>query len=249
VDPGASWDEPLASLFEALDARLARGHALDSVLLTHHHYDHWGGLGAVLERYGPQQVHAHAVTIEAVGTVAGAQFCPMAQGDELRVAGVVLEAVFTPGHTLGHLAFLDRARGVLYGGDMVASEGTIMIDPGEGDMTQYLDSLAKLRELELQLLIPSHGAPIEAPHAVIDWYIQHRLHRESLVLEALTESFEGLDVVVLQAYSDVDPSLHWIASRSCLAHLQKLDLEGRAGREGERWRRVDGCGGGPLHPL
>ena len=73
-----------------------------------------------------------------------------------------MEAHHTPGHAPGHLAFHLRERRALIAGDMVGGMSTILIDPEQGDMGAYLDSLERLRRLDCRTLLPGHGPPLPA---------------------------------------------------------------------------------------
>jgi hypothetical protein len=66
--------------------------------------------------------------------------------------------------------------------------------------------------------------------------IQHRLRREKHVLAALAAGLQELSALVEQVYADTPGELWAYAERTLLAHLLKLEAEGRAARAGERWR-------------
>jgi len=150
----------------------------------------------------------------------------------------------TPGHTRGHLCLLHPRTGSLFCGDHIpGGTGTVIIDPPEGNMAAYMRSLARLLEEPIETLFPGHGSPQGAAKRRIEWLISHRRKREALVLAALAEEPEPLEALVKRAYRDTPPELWKYAERSLLAHLEKLEAEGRAvraeGREsGERWARA-----------
>lgn len=125
-------------------------------------------------------------------------------------------------------------------GDLVATWGTILIDPSEGDMAAYLRSLARVREAAPRLLLPAHGGAVVAVAEKLDAYIAHRMWREERVCEALRASPGARSAeLVARVYSDVEPSLYPLAERSLIAHLAKLEAEGRAERHGDRWTFPD----------
>jgi glyoxylase-like metal-dependent hydrolase (beta-lactamase superfamily II) len=119
---------------------------------------------------------------------------------------------------------------------MVAGTGTIIVDPPEGKMALYLESLRRLRALDAGVLYPAHGPPIGDPARLIDEYVAHRLDRERKVLAAVEQGAAPVDVLVPRAYPEIQPVLYPFAARSLLAHLQKLEAEGRVVVEGEAWR-------------
>jgi glyoxylase-like metal-dependent hydrolase (beta-lactamase superfamily II) len=129
---------------------------------------------------------------------------------------------------------------------MVASVGTILIAPGDGDMRVYLEQLERLAALDAHLALPAHGEPIEQPTALFHHYVVHRMMRENKVLAAVVQGgVEGspLDELLSRAYDDVPEGTWPIAVLSLQAHLAKLAEEGRVRievREGERSRYIAG---------
>ena len=149
----------------------------------------------------------------------------------------MLGAVHTPGHASNHTCYLHPASNSLFTGDHVIDGSTVVIDPPDGNMKQYIDSLRRVRDLECEALMPGHGDVIADPKRVIDWIIDHRLQRESKVFTALQEN-PGLTPreLVPHVYTDVDEKLYGWAARSLLAHLEKLLEERRASLSDGRWR-------------
>ena len=106
-------------------------------------------------------------------------------------------------------------------------------------MREYLDSLAALQSEDLDWLAPGHGFLIPRPQDAIRLLMRHRLHREAKVLSALRElGPAGLDTLVLRVYDDVPERMHPVAQRSLLAHLLKLDADGKAREADGRWEPV-----------
>ena len=243
IDPGSGDPEELERLFDLIAMLEEDGRKLQLVLLTHHHPDHVGGLAAVRERYGVR-VAAHRETAKHVAvdfTLEDADVVPLAPGK----ADWTLRAIHTPGHTRGHLCFLHARTGSLFSGDhVVGGAGTVIVDPPEGDMGDYVRSLEKLLALEARTLFPAHGSPQGGVERRIRGLIEHRRQREAKVLAALAASPAGARVAELvpRAYDDTPQALWPYAERSLLAHLLELESQGRAEREvgvpasEERWR-------------
>jgi glyoxylase-like metal-dependent hydrolase (beta-lactamase superfamily II) len=197
------------------------------VLLTHHHGDHVGAAAHVAARGVP--VWAHEATAARVKVPVART---LADGDPCGP----LRAVFTPGHAPGHLCFHDPATGALVAGDMVAGVGTILIDPSEGDMRAYLDSLARMQALAPRVILPSHGGVISDAAGKLREYVAHRLMRERKVAEALAAAGRAAPgALVPVAYADTPKLLWGLAERSLVAHLVKLAADGRARRDGDLW--------------
>lgn len=221
VDPGSPYGDQQA----ILDAELARI-GVAGVALTHHHGDHTGGAEALAQRWGVP-IAAHPATAARLeGIVRVTQL--VADGDQLHG----MTCVATPGHAEGHLCF--ELPGALIAGDMVAGLGTILIDPDEGDMALYLDSLERLRARPQAAILPAHGPMIADGHAKLAEYLAHRRMREQRVVDALAGG-GTVDELVERAYADTPRVLWSIARRSLLAHLVKLAREGRAREASGRW--------------
>ncbi|MGC3999953.1 MAG: MBL fold metallo-hydrolase [Anaeromyxobacter sp.] len=227
VDPGA-WDaDEQERLFALVDGLAGEGRPLRAVWLTHGHPDHVGAVAAVAARYGVP-VKGHPLVAARLPEPVAVE--PLADGDRLGRFRVLA----TPGHAREHLAFLDEETGALLAGDMVSTLSTIVIDPAEGDMAEYMRQLARLRDLGPRTLYPAHGPPAPDAAARLDGYLEHRLARERLVREALVTS-GTLEAVTARAYADTPPVLHPLAARSCLASLLKLQAEGVAREQGGAW--------------
>ncbi|HUS31716.1 MAG TPA: MBL fold metallo-hydrolase [Kofleriaceae bacterium] len=229
VDPGSPYPDQQAILDSALEREADAGRPIGGVLLTHHHGDHVGGAAALAARFGVP-IAAHRRTAERLrGRVDVAREL----GDNEILDDIT--CVFTPGHADGHLVF--EKAGAQIAGDMVAGIGTILIDPSEGDMADYLASLARMLERAPSLLLPAHGPPITDAAGKLREYIAHRTMREDRVVAALTSRADAsVDELVPDVYADTPRILWPLAGRSLRAHLDKLVKQGRA-REVEpgRW--------------
>jgi glyoxylase-like metal-dependent hydrolase (beta-lactamase superfamily II) len=138
----------------------------------------------------------------------------------------------TPGHASDHLCFFLEEERVLFTGDTVLSGSTTVINPPDGDMAAYLQSLERLRKRRLSRLCPGHGDVLDDPKAILSEYVDHRMERENQILEILSAGPSKITDLVSKIYVDVPEALHDMAGRSVLAHLQKLKAEGRvSGRD------------------
>jgi glyoxylase-like metal-dependent hydrolase (beta-lactamase superfamily II)/8-oxo-dGTP pyrophosphatase MutT (NUDIX family) len=237
IDPASPYADERAALDDALSHWADRGRRVVEIWLTHHHPDHVGGAAYLAGRLGVP-VAAHPVTAELVAPQIRVDRT-IEDGDVYEIAGDPLRrlrAVFTPGHAPGHLCFFEETTGLLIAGDMVASIGTIIVDPDEGDMQKYLDSLALMKTLTARALLPAHGGAITDANGKLDEYIEHRLWREDRVFRALAARGSATAAeLVPPVYSDVPPKLFPLAERSLIAHLIKLANDGRIARDGARW--------------
>jgi glyoxylase-like metal-dependent hydrolase (beta-lactamase superfamily II) len=182
-----------------LDAvRRAAGDGIEGVVLTHSHADHAEGADSL-----------------------GAPATVPRDGEEVGP----FRAVATPGHSPDSVCLLAGA--VCFTGDTVLGSGSVFIAPGEGSLSAYLDSLRRLRALELDVLCPGHGPYVWDPAAKLDEYVSHRLERERRLVEALDAGLRTRDELLDSAWSDAPPELRDFAALSLASHLEKLAEEGR----------------------
>jgi glyoxylase-like metal-dependent hydrolase (beta-lactamase superfamily II)/8-oxo-dGTP pyrophosphatase MutT (NUDIX family) len=232
VDPGSPYPEEQATLDKTLSLLHDEGRRAAGVLLTHHHHDHVGG-ATHLARKLDLPIAATAQTAELLDFPVQRI---LREGDALQVGPRGWKCLHLPGHTRGHLCLIEEGSGAVVAGDLVAGIGTVIVDPPEGDMLDYLASLRRLLQLGPGVIYPAHGPVVSAGADRLRGYLEHRLQREELVLAALRSLGAATPAqLVPPSYPDVQPEVYPLAERSLLAHLGKLVKEGRA-RLDERGR-------------
>jgi glyoxylase-like metal-dependent hydrolase (beta-lactamase superfamily II) len=233
IDPGPDDAAHVEAIAAAGAGRIAW------ILVTHTHRDHSPAARSLRQRTGALVVGRVAPAVSHQD----ARFRPDAQpvdGERVVLADATLRCIATPGHASNHLCFLLEQGGVLFTGDHILGQVSPVILPPDGDMADYLDSLGRLREMPLTVIAPGHGPLLQRPVEVIDALIGHRLAREAKTHEALRlAGTVTLDELLAVVYTDVDPALHELARHSLLAHLLKLEHEGRAGRQDTLWRAFE----------
>ena len=222
IDPGPALPEHVDAIIDSAPGPIRW------ILVTHTHPDHSPGAALLASRTGAELLGRPAPD----GDHQDKTFQPtriLADGDLLETDEFRVEAIHTPGHASNHLCFLHAATNWIVTGDHVIDGSTVVIDPPDGSMSDYLEALARVRDREPDALLPGHGDRIAAPRPVIDWIIEHRLAREAKVVAALS-NFPGLTTheLVPHVYQDAPEHLHPLAERSLLAHLLKLEADGRA---------------------
>lgn len=231
IDPGPVDPVHLERILELT------GGTVERIVCTHSHTDHSPGAAVLSARTGASVLGMPAPSVDCYqdetyrpGRVL--QDCERVEGDDF-----ALTALHTPGHASNHVCLLLEAGGLLFTGDHLMSGSTVVILPPDGSMRQYLDSLRRLRELPVRDLAPGHGAVIQGAVAEIDRVIAHRLSREEKVIDALRQlEMPTLDLLLPVAYADVPAFMHPVARYSLLAHVLKLEQEGRVLRDGDSWR-------------
>ncbi|MBA2311456.1 MAG: MBL fold metallo-hydrolase [Actinobacteria bacterium] len=203
------------------------------IAVTHRHPDHVGGAERLSGRLG---IPVRAFGKEPAG---GAAVDPLADQDVLEISGARLKALHTPGHSSDHLCFLLEGVASLLSGDVILGEGTSVIAPPDGDMRAYLESLRRLRELDLQRIYPGHFRPLDGGDEVIDRYLAHRAERARAIGTILKKGPATPEQIVAAVYTQTDEQLHDLARESVRAHLEMLRTAGRARVEDDRWTAVE----------
>ena len=238
VDPGPSDPAQQQILIDLLRAEAAAGRELVAIVLTHHHGDHIGAAMALHREFGAP-IAAHARTADRLNGYVSVQRI-LQDNDELVVGTTRARVHFTPGHADGHICIWTDAEDVIVG-DMVAGVGTILIDPDEGDMAHYLDSLAALRKRGARRLLPAHGPVLHDGPEALNRYIAHRTMREAKIFAAVSKLGAATEsALVAVSYDDTPRGLWPLAELSQRSHLLKLQREGRVARDGGLWRVAEG---------
>lgn len=224
IDPGPEDDTHLAAILAAADARSAR---IDAIVLTHSHSDH-RPLAARLAAHTGAPVYCFDPSAGDEGAHA------LADGDVVHAATVALIAVHTPGHTHDHLCFFVAATRTLYTGDHILNGTTSVVHPDDGDMSDYVDSLRRVRALQPLTILPGHGERVDEAPALIDEYIDHRLQREEQIRVAAQgrPAFMPMDLVPT-LYAGYPVEVYPLAAWTVQAHLDKLARDGSIERVSE----------------
>jgi len=154
--------------------------------------------------------------------------------------GSTLQAIHTPGHASNHLCYLLEEEKLLFTGDHVMQQSTVVINPPDGDMAAYLASLRELSRRDLDWLAPGHGFLMAQPAQAMQGIVAHRLRREAKVVAAMRALGPAdVDTLLARVYDDVQPRLLAMAMRSLTAHLHKLRDDGAARERDGRWALTD----------
>ncbi|WP_322873922.1 MBL fold metallo-hydrolase [Marinobacter bohaiensis] len=229
IDPGPHHEQHLHRLLDQC------GGQLRAILVTHTHGDHSPGAQALKAATGAPLIGLPPPADGHQDLTFRPDHIP-ADGETIELDGTRLKILHTPGHASNHLCFLHEGEGMLFSGDHIMQGSTVVINPPDGDMTDYLNALMNLLEEEMEWIAPGHGFLMAYPQLVIDLLVTHRLSRERKVVRALRKVGPApLETLVGEAYADAATALHRMAERSLLAHLLKLEKDGRARREGDDW--------------
>jgi glyoxylase-like metal-dependent hydrolase (beta-lactamase superfamily II) len=153
------------------------------------------------------------------------------EGDVIELDGTKLRVIYTPGHAQGHICLYDEERKTLFSGDHVLGSGTPYVgqwpDGSNGNMRDYINSLKKLRRLDMRLILPSHGPIVTEPYSRIDETIERKMKREEEIIQALERGGRrDLWSLTKEVYK-CSPNDAYYYSSCVLAYLSKLRDEGK----------------------
>jgi glyoxylase-like metal-dependent hydrolase (beta-lactamase superfamily II) len=207
VDPGPDDDEHITRV-----AALGR---ITLVLISHRHPDHTDAIDKLVEATGATVRSAGSGFLRGLGG-------HLVDGEVIDAAGLKITVMATPGHTADSLSFvLDDA---VLTADTVLGRGTTVMDKEDGSLTDYVESLHRLRGLGRRTVLPGHGPDLPDLEAVASGYLAHRQERLEQVRSALRELGEDASArqIVEHVYTDVDEKLWDAAEWSVQVQLDYL---------------------------
>jgi glyoxylase-like metal-dependent hydrolase (beta-lactamase superfamily II) len=222
IDPGPDDDAHLSAIVE---------HGpVAAILITHGHHDHAEGAPRASRLLGD-------VPVLAVDPQHGVGAAPLSRPGRLDLGastgtspgagGLVIDVLATPGHTGDSVCFLVEHAGerVIFSGDTILGRGTAVVAWPDGDLGQYLTSLATLCSYPGIAVLPGHGPALADCAAVARAYLEHRRERLDQVRAAVAAGADTAEAVVAAVYPDVDPALRFAAEWSARAQLEHLSRE------------------------
>ncbi len=207
---------------------------LKGIVVTHRHPPHWGNAPAIQNVTGAPIISTAAEKAAIEEGMAGARVGHEVQdGETLGVGDTTIEFVHAPGHTYGSLAVFLRERKALFTGDNVMGTGTSVVNPGEGEIALFLQTMEKFMRYDPAVIYPGQGPVITSPQAKLRELIQHRREREEQIVDLLTQGPKSVDDLFRGIYSGLNERLSHLARNQIRSHLIKLEREGRVSASGQ----------------
>jgi endoribonuclease LACTB2 len=210
---------------------------LKGIVVTHRHPPHWGNAPA-LQRASGAPIIATATEKDAIeARMAGATVDKVVEdGETLGLGDTTIEFVHAPGHTYGSLAVFRREDRALFAGDNVMGTGSSVVNPGEGEIALYLQTMEKFMRYAPMVIYPGQGPVVTNPRAKLQELIRHRQERETQIVDLLTHGPKSVDELFGSIYHGLDERLSHLAHNQIRSHLMKLENEGRVSASGPRYR-------------
>ena len=229
IDPGPAIDEHIEHILKVGDGRIRH------IVCTHTHPDH-----------SPAAAHlARELEVPMIGAVTADdqhQDLTFQPDIHLEQDAVIaghdwsIRAIHTPGHVDNHYCFLLEEEGMVFAGDHIMNGSTVVIVPPGGNMKDYIESLQRLLDYDVKAIAPGHGEIIPGCRDEVEKLVRHRLMREAKVVANLGRSGPvPIETLVVSVYDDVPEAMHRWAQLSLLAHLLKLEVDGRACQNAGIW--------------
>jgi glyoxylase-like metal-dependent hydrolase (beta-lactamase superfamily II)/8-oxo-dGTP pyrophosphatase MutT (NUDIX family) len=234
IDPGPADADHLVRL------HAAAGGDIRMIVCTHSHPDHSPGalpLQALCEAADKRRPPILGLASLATAR-ADSAFTPdrtLSNHELLRLVSTgpesqtthTLKVIHTPGHAANHLCLVLLEDGLMFSGDHILNGSTTIVNPPDGNMNAYLDSLDLLSAAcdahQIEFILPAHGYALGEAKNAIAQLKAHRLKREAKVLKVMQAYPAGtLDDWVPLAYDDVHERVWPIAKRSLLAHVERI---------------------------
>lgn len=235
IDPGPNDAAHIGRLWRATQGDIRM------IVCTHSHADHSPGaapLQALCKKAKPPILGlSSAPTARSSARFAAER--ELLDGERLVLSGTgadgqeithTLRAIHTPGHAANHVCLVLEEDGLLFSGDHILNGSTTVVDPPDGDMNAYLDSLDKLDAAcaasevgGIDFILPAHGYVIGSARTAIAHLKAHRLKREAKIASAMKKLPQGTPEDWLPlAYDDVPERMWPVAARSLAAHVARI---------------------------
>ena len=219
VDPGPLDEAHLRRVLALVDSLGAR---VGLTILTHRHLDH--------AEAGSRFAELTGAAVRAVGRAHD----DLDDGEVLRVGGLELRVVSTPGHTADSISFALPADHALLTGDTVLGRGTTVVAHPDGELAAYLESLERIAALTgdgaVTAILPGHGPVVPDAAAMVAYYRHHRAERLEQVRQALADGAatedDPVEGVLRRVYADVPESVWPAARMSIRAQVDYLSARG-----------------------
>ncbi len=160
-------------------------------------------------------------------------------GEELEIGGKIFYVIHTPGHTIGHISLYDKEKKLLFSGDHILKH--ITPNPvmdlvnkkkyGFKSLISYVDTLSKMRDMDVKLVLPGHGDFVYDLKEKIDEIMYHHQLRKQTLLDLLTQGKKTRATLSSELFGTLDEMQIYLGLSEVEGHLEILEREGKVEKE------------------
>lgn len=226
IDTGWNRPEEIQARLDYIDT--VPHPPVEYLIITHRHGANVGGASAMVRRFGgiivshPQEKEHIDEALDGITVGRTVQ-----DGERLDIGGITLEIIHAPGHTFGSLGVFLHERRALFTGDNVMGVGTSVVNPGQGDIGLFLETMDRFLRYDAQVIYPGQGPVVADPRAKLEELIAHRREREDQIIAQLTQGPRTVEELFQVIYTDLVEQRHNMARNQVRSHLSKLEREGK----------------------
>ncbi|MEI3605343.1 MBL fold metallo-hydrolase [Pseudogracilibacillus sp. SE30717A] len=159
----------------------------------------------------------------------------LTEGEKIKFGKYEYEILFTPGHSEGLICLYNRDKHLLFSTDHILPKITPNISywfyGEENPLLSYEHSLNKIKQLDIDYVIPSHGEPFTNVNRRIEEIWKHHVQNFEVILDAIKDSRTIFDVCKILFPRDLTTYDYQFAIGETIAHLNYLRLKGECRRE------------------
>ena len=171
---------------------------------------------------------------------------PLTEGEQLRAGRVKLDVLHLPGHTPGLVCLWDAEHRLLFADDHLLARTSPnpfleLVDERttRRALVQYLHSIGRIRALDVEWVLPGHGAPFQGHRAAIDSLLKFYVRRQEKLLEALAEGPRTTVELSLVLFGPQEGARLYLTLSEVVGNLEVLEAAGRVrslpGERLDRW--------------
>ena len=214
--------------------------SLKYIIITHRHPPHWGNAEFV-KKHNDAIIISTDIEAPYINDYFENYKVDIEIDDNLDIdlGNFQISVMKTPGHTSGTLAVFEKENKYLFPGDTIMEKGTSVINPGDGKIADYLETIENFIKIEPKVIFPGQGDPVTETYDKLTSLIAHRTDREQEIVNLLKQKEYSVDELFAQIYENLSEWLSHLAKNQITSHLIKLEDEGKVTKDQNMYKLID----------